>query len=562
MKKLLLLFASLFCLANIWAYDFEQDGIYYNYLTSGSDTTGVEVTYVTFYDPYLGGDYTGEITIPDSVNYNGNKYPVIAIGDYAFNSCTSLSSLTIPDGVTSIGQEAFASCESLSSLAIPEAVTFIGKYAFFTCISLTTVNIPDGVTVISAGLFDSSGLTTISLPKGVTTIEDRAFEDCDELTSFTVLNPVPVTIDSTVFEDVDQSACTLYVPYGSESAYESADVWEKFYLPEVSFFEVDGIYYNYQISGSDTTGLEVTINPYDYSGTITIPDSVSYNGNKYAVISIGDSAFYSCYYLNSVSIPEGVTSIGERAFIDCVNLTSVSIPSSVDTIGDYAFRYCERLVSVSIPDGVTTIGTETFLGCFNLPSITIPSSVTSIGDYAFMFCQSLSSVTIPSSVDSIGHFAFSCCTGLPSITIPDGVTFLGEDAFSWCTSLTSATIPSSVTTITSRAFEYCDSLTSLTVYNPVPVSINSNVFQHLDQSACTLYVPKGSVDAYKSADVWKEFNIVELAEQTTAINETTTSTEKTITAYYNITGAKLPEEPEKGIYVVLYSDGTSEKMMK
>ena len=187
--------------------------------------------------------------------------------------------------------------------------------------------------------------------------------------------------------------------------------------------------------------------------SITIPNGVT---------SIGDSAFFGCSSLTSITIPDGVTSIGASAFCFCSSLTSITIPGGVTSIGYSAFFDCSSLTSITIPDGVTSIGGYAFDGCSGLTSITIPDSVTSIGYSAFFGCSSLTSITIPDGVTSIGGYAFDGCSGLTSITIPDGVTSIGDCAFRNCSSLKSITIPDGVTSIGSYAFYGCSRLTSIT----------------------------------------------------------------------------------------------------
>ena len=233
-------------------------------------------------------------------------------------------------------------------------------------------------------------------------------------------------------------------------------------------FEVEGIYYN--ITSSTDMMVEVTYrgdyySSYlnEYSGAVTIPESVTYNGNTYSVTSIGDYAFYGCSGLTSVVIGNSVTSIGWYAFAYCSGLTSVEIPNSVTSIGWYAFEYCSGLTSVVIPNSVTSIGSYAFEDCSGLTSVEIPNSVTSIGASAFSGCSGLTSVEIPNSVTSIRQLAFSGCSGLTSVVIPNSVTSIGECAFELCSGLTSVVIPNSVTSIEHHAFLYCDSLTSIAV---------------------------------------------------------------------------------------------------
>ena len=250
-------------------------------------------------------------------------------------------------------------------------------------------------------------------------------------------------------------------------------------------FEVNGIYY--KILTDKTNEVAVTfrgkwVSEYDeYSGSVTIPSTVTYSGKTYSVTSIGKSAFNECENLTSITIPNSVTEIGEYAFEDCSGLTSITIPNSVTEIGDRAFSDCSGLTSpvynahcfafmptsykgaYTIPEGIKQIAGGAFDECKSLTSISIPNSVTSIGDYAFAWCSGLTSITIPNSVTSIGEWAFEVCISLTSVTIPNSVTSIGWGAFNGCLSLTSVTIPNSVTSIGDYAFTACSALTSVVV---------------------------------------------------------------------------------------------------
>ena len=288
-------------------------------------------------------------------------------------------------------------------------------------------------------------------------------------------------------------------------------------------FEVDGIYY--KITDATNKTVAVTYNGFSfsstnllllskYSGSVAIPESVTYDGNIYSVTSIGDDAFSTCDSLTNVIIPNSVTSIGDDAFDGCSGLTSVVIPNSVTSILRCAFDGCSGLTSVVIPNTITSIEDYTFRDCSGLTSIEIPNSVTSIGDYAFDGCSGLTSVVIPNSVTSIGSSAFSGCSGLTSIEIPNSVTSIGYYALNvtaWynnqpdgvvyagkvlyeykgtmpsntsitikegtlcigdyvfrdCTGLTSIEIPNSVTSIGDYAFDGCSGLTNIVIPNGV-----------------------------------------------------------------------------------------------
>ena len=313
---------------------------------------------------------------------------------FAFQECSSLTSITIPDSVTSIGDYAFSYCSSLTSITIPESVTSIGSDAFRNCIGLTSITFEDmtGLTNIGTYIFDGcdnvkqltiqsgevkdldfsdlSNLTTVILGNGVTSIGDSAFYNCSGL------------------ETVD---------FGDNS--------QLMYIGDQAFYECSSL------------------------TSITIPESVT---------SIGSYAFHNCNSLTPITIPESVTSIGDFAFSYCSSLTSITIPDSVTSIGDYAFGSCSSLETVNFEgeSKLTSIEQYAFFNCRSLSSITIPESVTSIGSSAFESCTSLISITIPDSVTSIGSYAFRYCSSLTSITIPDSVTSIGRYAFYYCIKLT------------------------------------------------------------------------------------------------------------------------------
>ncbi|HJH68817.1 MAG TPA: leucine-rich repeat domain-containing protein [Clostridiales bacterium] len=273
----------------------------------------------------------------------------------------SSSTYTIPQGITSIGDSAFSSCDSLTSVSIPDSVTSIGDSAFSYCYFLTSVSIPDSVEQIGT----------------------NPFAACFELKSISASpdHPYFATIDGVLFRKADKalisypasiSSSTYTIPRGitaiGDSAFSSCDSLTSVSIPDSVTSIGDGAF-------SFCTSLT----------SVSIPDSVT---------AIGDEAFYSCSSLTSVSIPDSVTSIGDSAFFWCSSLTSVSIPDSVTAIGDSAFSYCDSLTSVSIPDSVTAIGDEAFYSCSSLTSVNIPNSVTSIGDYAFGDCSNLT-LTVP-----------------------------------------------------------------------------------------------------------------------------------------------------------------------
>ena len=281
--------------------------------------------------------------------------------------------------------------------------------------------------------------------------------------------------------------------------------------------------------------------------SVNIPSSVKW---------IGSYAFYGCSSLTNINIPSSVTEIDRGAFSGCSSLTSVNIPSSVKWIGESTFSGCSSLTSVNIPSSVTVIGGYAFSGCSSLTSVNIPSSVTEIRESTFSGCSSLTSVNIPSSVAYIGDCAFQDCSSLTSINIPSSVTEIREYAFDGCSSLISVKIPSSVTSIGGSAFSGCSGLRSIYVYAETVPSTVAGAFEGCDSKNCTVYVPKGTYDAYWLSE-WGYFdNIVEF--DATNIRNIVAEPEVQENARYAVNGQRLTA-PVKGINLVKYNNGRVKK---
>ncbi len=308
---------------------------------------------------YMNGQEVKDLVIPNSVTTIGNAFAgcsgltsvtipnsVTSIGGGAFSNCSGLTSVTIPNSVTSIGNRAFNGCSGLTSITIPNSVTSIGDEAFSGCKGLTSFTIPNTVTSIGESTFKScSGLTSITIPNSVTSIGNSAFSSCSGLSSVTIPNSV-TSIGNSAF-----SSCS---------------------------------------------GLS----------SVTIPNSVTY---------VGRCAFQYCSSLTSITIPNSVTSIDVCTFYYCSSLTSVTIGNSVTTIDSYSFQGCSALTSVTIGNSVASINSYAFYDCSSLTSITIPNSVTTISTQAFNYCRNLATITIGNGIKKIDYQAFANCEELSDV---------------------------------------------------------------------------------------------------------------------------------------------------
>ena len=516
MKKVFIIIISTLLPLLAYADPVEINGLYYNLIPKGKEAEVVR-------NPNGEGLYSGDIIIPEKVTYDGCEYIVTKLCSAAFYRCFKLSSLTIPNTITSIGEFAAGSLDGFPTISIyisdldawcdinytlsDEVYPAFNSYnLYLNGVKLEDLVIPQINSIKSHSFRNCKSIKSVKIPSCVTSIGVCAFEGCDGLNSVHI-------------SDIE---AWCKIAFGSnplsyaQHLYVNDEEVKNLVIPNSVTSIVNGLFAN-------CIGLT----------SVTIPNSVKCIGDgafqncsalasvtiPNSVTSIGRSAFYGCSGLSSVTIPNSLTFLDENTFQGCSGLISVIISNSVTSIGSYAFSGCSGLTTIIIPNSVTSIDKCAFYDCSSLTSISIPNGVTSIGEYAFSGCSSLTSITLGSSLTSIGDYAFYNCSGLTSLTIPKSVTSIRSGAFGSCTSLTCVTIGSGMKLIEYQAFANCDMLTD--VYCLAEKLSKDNSWEHEGLYTSTdafdnsypqymiLHIPATSIEAYRSTEPWDKFKMFE-----------------------------------------------------
>ena len=509
--RLLLLASAIATSLSAAAYDFESAGIYYN--ITGNNT--VEVTY----SDRDNNTYSGSISVPETVTNNGTEYSVTKIGEYAFQG-SAVTSVSMPECITSIGTSAFSGCQNLESVALPESLTTLGYSAFKACKLLKTIKIPSGVRAIPSSCFDGcSSLESVTIPEGVTAIGDYAFGYCN-LNALTLpeslekiggyaftgnksLKSVNIPAKVKTIETQAFNSCgltNLVIPEGVQtigyntfgrnslqnltlpstvtsiggSAFDNNNNLQSIICNAVTPPTLDGDAF----SSGITPNIKVPMASiaayrkaygwkdfFNYYGGEVVVDGITYRIDENgAMVAVAETALTEANIPSSVEF-EGnqypVIKINDKVFSGNTNLTVVTLPDGLVEIGEYAFDNCQNLESVALPESLTTLGDYAFISCKLLKTIKIPSGVTTIPDDCFSKCSSLESVTIPEGVTDIGGAAFSGCN-LKALTLPESLEKIKGRAFEDNRSLKSVNIPAKVKTIEQQAFYNCG-LTELVI---------------------------------------------------------------------------------------------------
>ena len=269
----------------------------------------------------------------------------------------------------------------------------------------------------------------------------------------------------------------------------------------------DFIYNNqrFKILDRNARTVEVTqMDPATTNGGWYIADHPVYNGVTYTTVAIGDSAFYNCAGMTSMTIPNTVTRIGNYAFKGCTKLREYTMPNAVTYIGHYAFSTCNSLKSVEVPATVTSVGNGVFNSCDSLNSVTMNAKLTTIPMYMFYQCRSLDDIKVPHTVTSIGYCAMAYCA-LDRIILPYGLKSIGDAAFLGNTRMTTVLIPSSVTSIASAAFNGCTALTDVYCNMRYPEDVT---FSGVSPN-CKAYTPVASLSLYQAKAGWNQMSLQE-----------------------------------------------------
>ena len=384
------------------------------------------------------------------------------IGKSAFKDCIALTSITIPASVTNLANFAFngSALESIT-FANGSALETIGDQAFKACTGLTNITLPSGVTSIGVQLFNGcTALTSVTIPASLTDITGTTFAYCTGLKDVTVkwTNLSGVTINATAFDNVPLGNVNLHVPAGTYATYAAAEPWKKFKIKDPDYSGTCGDNLTWEYDPSTTT---LTISG---SGAMYDYGSFDIGSNDFTRAAPWMEKYWK--QIQSVVVGEGVTQIGNYAFYHCTNLVSVSLPSSLTSIGKDAFYFCKSLPTINFPEGLKSIGNAAFEECRILTSVVLPASLESLEAFAFQSCDKLTSVELPASLKTIGNHVFQESLKISDVTVH------------W-TSLEG-------------------------------VSIGKDIFYgHSNLGSINLHVPYGTKSIYTAADPWKNMTIVE-----------------------------------------------------
>ena len=487
-----------------------SDGVTIYYKWANSEKTELAVSFNHNSNTGNRNYYSGNVVIPKSVVYEGKSYSVTSIGSQAFDRCTGLTSVTIPNSVTIIGEYAFTECSGLTSVKVNCSPTTIGNNPFggcnkieevsFDCENVTTlfrnfssikkITMSENIKTIGEFAFSScNGLTSVTIPNSVTSIGSYAFTGCSGLTSVIIGSGV-LSIGSDAFYNTNLKK-TIWLTNTPPSGYDNASGAvnyvsnEQFiisnkvvYKSLSSYFEVDGIRY-VPVSLSERTCDAIDCVYDESSANTKIASTVTYKGIQMTVMNIKPYLAYNNKYINTLSL-DIVGSLPDYAFTGCSNLKTVTYSDKINSLGNYSFSDCSSLISLTstenvsysnvlyISKNINTIGNYAFNGCKEIKNVIIADGENTLtlgsngSNPIFSSCP-LDYVYIGRDISyqtssNYGYSPFYRNTSLRAMKITDKETEISDNEFYGCTNLQNVTIGDGVTTIGKWAFSGCSSL--------------------------------------------------------------------------------------------------------
>ena len=476
--------------------------------------------------------YKGEIASDTTIVIADGTTSILS---YAFSSsrttAENIKEIVIPNSVTTIGAYAFQNCNSIESITIPDKVAAIESYTFAGCYSLEEVTLGSSVKSIGNYAFKECGsLEEINFPEALESIGDYAFQECSALESIT-LGKNMKSVGKKAFTDcycLENIVVEGVLEYIGEDAFNSTSWYDS---------QQEGVIYLDKIL-------------YGYKGDI--PEGAT------------------------IDVKEGTVTITSNAF-KSTSIKAITLPSSLKIIGDYAFQKCTNLGNVTLPSGLTSIGNYAFSGCTGITEMTLPDSLSKLGNYAFSECTNLEQIELGKGITSIGNYAFKNCTKILEVNIPDNITKIGTYAFQNC-KINTITFGKGTREFDSFVFYNCTSIVNLYLMSETPPSVSGGLFSssgHYKNG--TLYVPKGTLEAYKAHETWGKFHYIQEHDLTTIDNIATETPTVVVTAggimvngaegkevsVYNIVGTVVEKTSDytgetimldKGVYIVRVGD--------
>ena len=474
-------------------------------------------------------DYDGmasSLSIPSAIN--GHTVKQIDTGALSDNRI--ITSVTIPNGVTTIGFSAFNGCIKLekikfssnldtvcenafnntkwfnnqsnglvyvrklaykykgdmprnTKITVKSDTVSISESAFKDCANLTAILIPSSVKHIDKyAFYNCQGLTKLNFNDGIERIENDAFGSCEKLTGVNFSETLK-SIGAFAFVECKKLS-EITIPRSVTSVGE------------------------YAFSGCENLASVTVSDDLPYVGGRAFEKTKWLNSQPDGVVYIGKSAYGYKGDMpknTELSLKSGITNISGYAFYEEKNLTSVKIPETVNRIGNWAFLDCEGLKNVNIPDGVKRIESWTFSNCSSLTNITVPDSVTVLDGLAFSYCTNLKNIELSKNLTEIGMGALSHCTSLETIDIPDSVIIMDNIAMAGCSELKSVNIGSNLKTVGGQVFAGCTSLEKVNVnLNNKNYTSENGIWYDKNKTKIILYPYNKKDSAYTTPTSLKE----------------------------------------------------------